>query len=55
MRASKSGVLSATCERTVFTFNAVSYRLIYQLEGEVVAFIAVGPHDAAYASATRRV
>ena len=33
----------------------VAYRLIYQIEDDVVVFIAVGPHDAAYASATRRV
>lgn len=36
------------------TVKGVAYRLIYQVEGEAVAFIAIGPHDAAYQSARRR-
>jgi mRNA-degrading endonuclease RelE of RelBE toxin-antitoxin system len=35
-------------------FKNVAYRLIYQITGEVVSFIAVGTHDRAYASAKRR-
>jgi len=34
--------------------KGVSYRLIYQIDGEVVRFIAVGPHDTAYQRARRR-
>lgn len=32
----------------------VAYRLIYAVEADVVTFFAVGPHDAAYARASRR-
>lgn len=36
--------------------RGVAYRLIYAIEGEVVGFvfIAIGPHDLAYARARRR-
>ncbi len=34
--------------------KGVAYRLIYEIEGEVVRFIAIGPHDAAYERARRR-
>lgn len=33
----------------------VAYRLVYAIEGDVVEFIAIGPHDEAYARAERRV
>ncbi|MGH2350156.1 MAG: type II toxin-antitoxin system RelE family toxin [Chloroflexota bacterium] len=36
------------------TVRGTAYRLIYQIEGEVVVFIAIGPHDQAYARAARR-
>ncbi len=32
----------------------VAYRLIYQVEGDVVVIIAIGPHDIAYQKAKRR-
>lgn len=32
----------------------VAYRLAYSVEGDVVRFIAIGPHDEAYAKASRR-
>ncbi len=31
-----------------------AYRLIYKIEGDVILFVALGPHDAAYARAGRR-
>lgn len=34
--------------------KGVAYRLIYELEGDVVRFIAVGTHDTAYDRARRR-
>ncbi len=34
--------------------KGVAYRLIYKIEGEVILFVALGPHDAAYARAGRR-
>ena len=37
------------------TVKGVAYRLLYQIiEDEIVDFIAVGPHDKAYASTRRR-
>ena len=32
----------------------VAYRLVYTIEQDVVRFIAIGPHDEAYARAERR-
>lgn len=37
-----------------FTVRRVAYRLAYTVEGDLVTFIAVGPHDEAYARAARR-
>ena len=34
--------------------RGVAYRLIYQVEGEVVVIIAIGPHDVACQRARRR-
>jgi mRNA-degrading endonuclease RelE of RelBE toxin-antitoxin system len=34
--------------------KGVAYRLIYTVEADVVLIIAIGPHDEAYARATRR-
>lgn len=34
--------------------KGVAYRLIYEIEGEVVRFVAIGPHDTAYERARRR-
>lgn len=34
--------------------RGVAYRLIYEIEGEAVRFIAIGPHDMAYQRARRR-
>ncbi len=34
--------------------DSVAYRLVYSIEDDVVIFVAVGPHDAAYAAAARR-
>src|ERR687887_959945 len=36
------------------TVKGVAYRLVYSIEGEVVVFVAIGPHDVAYARARRR-
>jgi mRNA-degrading endonuclease RelE of RelBE toxin-antitoxin system len=36
------------------TRQGVAYRLVYTIEGEVVLFIAIGPHDTAYARARHR-
>lgn len=36
------------------TVFGTAYRLIYQIEGDVVVIVAIGPHDQAYASAARR-
>lgn len=32
----------------------VAYRLVYRVQADVVLFIAIGPHDEAYARAERR-
>ena len=32
----------------------VAYRLVYEIVGDVVRFVAIGPHDDAYARAKRR-
>ena len=37
-----------------FTLRRVAYRLVYQVQDDLVTFVAVGPHDAAYARASRR-
>ncbi|MBI2939759.1 MAG: type II toxin-antitoxin system RelE/ParE family toxin [Chloroflexi bacterium] len=34
--------------------KGVAYRLVSTIEGEVVLFIAIGPHDTAYQRARRR-
>ena len=34
--------------------KGVAYRLICEVEEDVVRFVAIGPHDAAYAKARRR-
>jgi mRNA-degrading endonuclease RelE of RelBE toxin-antitoxin system len=34
--------------------KGVAYRLVYAVDGDVVRFIAIGPHDAAYQKAGRR-
>jgi mRNA-degrading endonuclease RelE of RelBE toxin-antitoxin system len=34
--------------------RGVAYRLIYSVDGDVVTFVAVGPHDPAYERARRR-
>ncbi len=36
------------------TMKSVAYRLVYTIDGEIVVFVAIGPHDAAYARARRR-
>ena len=35
-------------------FKGVAYRLVYTVQGESVVFVAIGPHDEAYARARRR-
>jgi mRNA-degrading endonuclease RelE of RelBE toxin-antitoxin system len=35
-------------------FDNVADRLIYEIQGDIVLFIAIGPHDAAYERAGRR-
>lgn len=37
-----------------FRLNNVSYRLVYQIEGDTVIVVAIGPHDVAYQRAGRR-
>ena len=34
--------------------HGVAYRMVYTVEHDVVTFVALGPHDAAYARARRR-
>ena len=34
--------------------RGVAYRMVYTVEPDVVTFVAIGPHDAAYARARRR-
>ena len=34
--------------------KGVAYRLLYAIEGDAVVFVAIGPHDDAYARARRR-
>jgi len=36
------------------TVKTVAYRLVVRGENDCVLFIAIGPHDAAYARAARR-
>lgn len=36
------------------TVRGVAYRMVYTIDGDVVRFIAIGPHDAAYQRASRR-
>lgn len=36
------------------TVKSVAYRIVYAIEGDVVVFVAIGPHDVAYARARRR-
>lgn len=36
------------------SLKGVAYRLIYQIEGDLVLFIAIGTHDEAYRRASRR-
>lgn len=36
------------------TVKGVAYRLVYTIEDDVVVFVAIGPHDQAYARAKRR-
>ena len=36
------------------TVKGVAYHLVYTIEDETVVFVAIGPHDAAYARARRR-
>jgi mRNA-degrading endonuclease RelE of RelBE toxin-antitoxin system len=49
----KKGKL-ANCRGYNIKVENVAYRLVYRLQGEVVEFIAIGPHDEAYARAERR-
>lgn len=37
-----------------FIVKGVAYRLIYEIQGDVVLFIALGTHDAAYDRAKHR-
>ncbi|MDP9374768.1 MAG: type II toxin-antitoxin system RelE/ParE family toxin [Chloroflexota bacterium] len=37
-----------------FKADNVAYRLVYQVEEDVVTLLAIGPHDEAYAKAARR-
>ena len=32
----------------------VAYRLVYAVEGDIVTLVAIGPHEQAYARASRR-
>ena len=50
----KSGDLKE-CYGYSLTTSGAAYRLVYTLEGEVVIFLSVGPHDAAYRDAARRL
>ncbi len=34
--------------------KSVSYRLVYAVREDLITFVAIGPHDEAYARATRR-
>ncbi|MGH2516617.1 MAG: type II toxin-antitoxin system RelE/ParE family toxin [Ktedonobacterales bacterium] len=50
----KKGKLAAVRAYDLKVKN-VAYRLNYAIEGDVVRFIAIGPHDEAYARAERRI
>jgi mRNA-degrading endonuclease RelE of RelBE toxin-antitoxin system len=50
----KSGPLK-DCYGFTLSGSGAAYRLIYTVRDEVVIFIAVGPHDAAYRDATKRI
>ncbi len=49
----KKGDLADVRARDI-KIKGVAYRLIYKIEGDVILFVALGPHDAAYARASRR-
>ena len=34
--------------------GGTAYRMLYTIAGDVVTFVAIGPHDEAYARGTRR-
>lgn len=37
-----------------FRHDDVTYRAVYEIDQDVVRFVAIGPHDEAYAKAKRR-
>ncbi len=49
----KKGDLADVRARAI-RIKGVAYRLIYKIEDDVILFVALGPHDAAYARAGRR-
>ena len=49
----KKGDLADVRARNI-NVKGVAYRLIYRIEEDTVLFVALGPHDAAYARASRR-
>lgn len=49
----KKGNLADVRARNIKVRN-VAYRLIYRIEDDVILFVALGPHDAAYTRASRR-
>lgn len=44
----------ANCRAYNLKVQNVAYRMVYRVQGDVVEFIAIGPHDEAYAKAERR-
>ena len=51
----KRGALRGCYGFTLTRSGGAAYRLIYTLRDDVVVFLAIGEHDAAYRDAERRV
>jgi len=51
----KRGALRGCYSFTLMRGAGAAYRLVYTIRNDVVVFIAVGEHDAAYRDAERRV
>jgi len=49
----KKGKLAHVWDDNIKVDN-VAYRMVYEIDGDVVRFIAVGPHDEAYERAEQR-
>jgi mRNA-degrading endonuclease RelE of RelBE toxin-antitoxin system len=50
----KEGDLSHVIRGYGFTFQGITYRIVYTVEGEIVRIIAIGTHDIAYRRSKER-